>query len=119
MKKNKIRLLLSILVVSCIIIIPAKQVFATGVEGGQVSVPGKITFETETKTETTKEKEKDKPKETIEKKEEQIKPDGKKFYSVLPKTGESDSKNTYLGFGILLMTVFVFMRRKWVLRNEE
>lgn len=113
MKKNKICLLLSILVVSCLFILPGKQVFAADADGGQVSVPGKIIFETE--------KDEDKPKPGPEPKpepkpgEEIQKPNdtsGKKFYSVLPKTGETSSASGLLGFVFLIGAAGIVYRKK-------
>lgn len=115
MKKNKICLLLSILVVSCLAVFPVKQVFASGPDGGQVSVPGKITFESAEKEEVTqetkeKEKPKEKPKDEINKPAEDN--SGKKFYSVLPKTGESNSYYSLAGIGFLMILAGVFFKKK-------
>ncbi|MDT2848866.1 LPXTG cell wall anchor domain-containing protein [Vagococcus carniphilus] len=111
MKKNKICLLLSILVVSCLVLLPGKQAFAAGAEGGQVSVPGKITFESAEKEEVTQEtKEKEKPKGKINKPAEDN--SGKKFYSILPKTGESNSNPGVVGIGFLMIATGFFLKRK-------
>lgn len=111
MKNKKICLLLSILVVSCLILIPGKQVLASDGEGGQVSVPGKITFESETKEEVKKEKKKDnKEKPKDDKKQPEI--TGKKLYSVLPKTGEKSSINGIIGLSLLLLVAGFFSKRK-------
>lgn len=98
MKNIKKYLLLSILVITCLAILPNKQVFASDAEGGQVSVPGKITFESE---EEEKKPEKKKPG-----------PEEKKFYKILPKTGEKSNVNGMIGFGLLLTTVVIFYKKK-------
>ncbi|MEG0255040.1 MAG: LPXTG cell wall anchor domain-containing protein [Vagococcus sp.] len=96
MKKKYVYLLLSIMVVLGLFIISKKQVIASGAEGGQVTVPGKITFESESKKE---------------------KPDGtndtsKKIYSVLPKTGENKANILATSVGLIFVTSAIFLKKK-------
>lgn len=98
MKKNKICLLLSILVVACFVIIPSMQVFATDADGGQVSVPGKITFESEA--------------EEVKPTKELPDTTKKKFYSVLPKTGEKSNINVLIGVSFLLVVTGKYYKKR-------
>ena len=82
----------------CLTSFPNKQTEATGAEGGQVSVPGKITFELEEKKNVDSKK--------IEK------TSFKNLERVLPKTGEKRSdSNTLVGIFFLLL-VGIFFKKK-------
>lgn len=98
MINKKRRFILSMVILSCLLIlVPITQAFAEDNGGGNVTTPGKVTFEVEktedsTTTSTTKPpKPKPKPKIT-----------GKKF---LPKTGENNSISLSVLGAILIFCV--------------
>lgn len=108
MKNKKIYFLLSVLVLSCLVLFLGGQTFATDAEGGQVSVPGKITFESE-----EEDKVEEKTKEEI-KKDNKLTADttGKKFYSALPKTGETSSMSALIGLSMIVLTVGIYYQKR-------
>lgn len=105
MKNNKKYFLLSVLVLSCLVLFGGRPTFATDAEGGQVSVPGKITFESEKE---------DKVKEEIKTDSKLTEDAGKKFYSVLPKTGEAPNfiVNAVIGFGLITFVTSIYYKKR-------
>lgn len=100
--------LLSVMVVFGVLTLSNVPVSASEVEGGQVSVPGKITFQTEDSKETrssSSSSSRQTPKDNGQ---------GKKFYSVLPKTGENKSNVITTVFGIILLGFTVHFLKKEV-----
>lgn len=104
MKKKISYLFISLLLIHCAIFFPITVVSA---EGGQVSVPSRISFETDTKSSENQDK------------ENINEANGTKEYAYLPKTGETKHYTFLLGSLLLTMFATTFIARKKVNNNEK
>lgn len=106
MKKSKRVLMFSCCFACILFFFPSHLVMASN--GGQVSVPGTITFESETQ-------DKDGPNTTISKESGgSITESGKTFYSALPKTGEKKNQLFLVSGVIVLGLVLIIFRKRTV-----
>ncbi|WP_288394704.1 LPXTG cell wall anchor domain-containing protein [uncultured Vagococcus sp.] len=107
MKRKFIYLGLSLLLVHCTLFFFSTTVSA---DVGQVSVPGKITFETDSKEQVS-------IKEPVSKKDSTS--SANKGYAYLPKTGELKQEGFILGSVLIGVSLLVVVRRKKETKNEE
>ena len=111
MNKKVVKLTLSILMACCLALISFSSVVEANQEGGQVSVPGKISFETEDSSTTSSSTDQGQKKPTDS--------NEKKYYSVLPKTGEAKSIMGIVGVIFMLGVGIVYYKKEQVSRNEK
>lgn len=111
MKKNTKKIILSIITACCLIVIPFVEVIGSEIDGGQVSVPGKISFDTGN----------DSADESIQGPEKKVNENNdKKIFSALPKTGEIKAPIiSTIGFSFIIVTLGIYLKRKLVIRDES